>query len=449
MKTLRSLAFFFLAVVVVASIPDAGAGFRGMGGYKPFFSPPPRPVYTPRPTVVRPPVVRVQPPRVNVPSIRRPSATATRAPLTRLPGARPYGSSSRDISKLMHPRSGLRSAPTKSFRGGVTGRSAKAAGNVVRKQQRGGVRFLGNRGVPNRPGVRQSSNGYAKSFVSRGVRTFAVKPSAGNSGVRRVSVGSSSGGPPGPGANDNRKPPRSGDIGKGTGSRAGAGASARKFYAFGLGEKILIGRYYSGKTGAKGNRNWGIRGVVGTAPKRALLAQKEVASGTAKLVARVEATKQRVANDSGARPRIDYRDVGPLRKPNPAIKLLPEHTILLSNSAHIQSRKSSRFKDLKYGSYPDAKAKYLWTIDARGVNVALERSGNYKMTAGEIKHTNISSKASIGGEAWFKNERTVVINSGSGRFGDGLGITRKQWDAAAGYWKQLGYNVEPRPFNTR
>jgi hypothetical protein len=41
-------------------------------------------------------------------------------------------------------------------------------------------------------------------------------------------------------------------------------------------------------------------------------------------------------------------------------------------------------------------------------------------------HTNLSSRAAIGGEAWLGEGNKVTINAGSGRFGDGAGITPVQ-----------------------
>jgi hypothetical protein len=44
-------------------------------------------------------------------------------------------------------------------------------------------------------------------------------------------------------------------------------------------------------------------------------------------------------------------------------------------------------------------------------------------------HTNLSEKASIGGEACFGADNSVTINAGSGRFDDRAGITRRHWEA--------------------
>lgn len=68
---------------------------------------------------------------------------------------------------------------------------------------------------------------------------------------------------------------------------------------------------------------------------------------------------------------------------------------------------------------------------------------------GNIVHSNISSQASIGGEAWFGPNNSVTINAGSGRYGDRSGISSAQWNAAVKYWKSLGYNVNPIAFGSR
>jgi hypothetical protein len=106
------------------------------------------------------------------------------------------------------------------------------------------------------------------------------------------------------------------------------------------------------------------------------------------------------------------------------------------------------FENVVLGKHGDPATKYLWTVDARGINLALERTP-FDTNRGNIVHTNISAKASIGGEAWFGPNNTVTINAGSGRFGDGAGITRQQWSATVKYWESLGYKVNPIAFGSR
>lgn len=95
-----------------------------------------------------------------------------------------------------------------------------------------------------------------------------------------------------------------------------------------------------------------------------------------------------------------------------------------------------------------ANAKYLWTIDNRGINVAREQTP-FATKRGFIVHSNISSAASIGGEAWFTGPGEVTINAGSGRYGYNGGASGAQWLEAISYWRGLGYKVTRVPFKQR
>lgn len=132
----------------------------------------------------------------------------------------------------------------------------------------------------------------------------------------------------------------------------------------------------------------------------------------------------------------------------PARPLLHNEGRLMTSAEGLQSRTHGTFDNVVHGTHGDASTKYLWTIDHRGVNAALETTP-YPTPRGNIVHTNLSSQASIGGEAWFGPNNSVTINAGSGRFGDGAGITSGHWDAAAQYWRNLGYNVNQIPFGQR
>tara|TARA_R110001592_G_scaffold162145_1_gene395147 strand:+ start:191 stop:553 length:363 start_codon:yes stop_codon:yes gene_type:complete len=114
----------------------------------------------------------------------------------------------------------------------------------------------------------------------------------------------------------------------------------------------------------------------------------------------------------------------------------------------LQSRTAGLFDDVILGTHGDGTTKYLWTIDERGINLAQELTP-WPTPRLNIVHTNISRRASIGGEAWFESTDTVILNAGSGRFGDGAGITEQHWNAAIQYWEGLGYNVKPVPFGER
>jgi len=140
------------------------------------------------------------------------------------------------------------------------------------------------------------------------------------------------------------------------------------------------------------------------------------------------------------------KDVGPLRES--ARQLDINEGVLIDSTKGLQSRKDTVFNNIVEGSRVEGRNTYLWTIDNRGINTAIE-STPFPTPRGNIVHSNISKKASIAGEAWFGPNNTVTINAGSGRFGDGAGITTSQWSAAIKYWENLGYRVNAIPFGER
>jgi hypothetical protein len=139
---------------------------------------------------------------------------------------------------------------------------------------------------------------------------------------------------------------------------------------------------------------------------------------------------------------------GPLRVPAQVVG--PQEDVLIGESQGLQSRLpgDGLFDNVVQGEHGDPQTKYLYTVDERGVNIAQEQTP-MPTRRGYIVHTNISSEASIGGEAWFGPDNSVTINAGSGRFGDGAGITVEQWNATAQLWETLGYKVNPVPFGAR
>ena len=137
---------------------------------------------------------------------------------------------------------------------------------------------------------------------------------------------------------------------------------------------------------------------------------------------------------------------GPLRKP--AREVGRNEGILIDASYGLQSSNSQPFNYVLLGSHGEPATKYLWTIDERGINVALEQT-EFPTKRKHIVHTNLSSEASIGGEAWFNGDRAVTINAGSGRFGDKAGVTPQQWEATIKMWESLGYKVKALPVGSR
>jgi hypothetical protein len=158
-----------------------------------------------------------------------------------------------------------------------------------------------------------------------------------------------------------------------------------------------------------------------------------------------EGGAQTPAGSGGGR-AFDPDSIGP-RRPS-ARPTLEGEDILMTPADGLQSRSSGRFDDVVYGTHGDRATRYLYTIDERGINTAQE-STPWPTPRGNIVHTNLSREASIGGEAWFGPNNTVTINAGSGRFGDGAGITPAQWDATADAWRSLGYTVVQVPYGSR
>ncbi len=86
-------------------------------------------------------------------------------------------------------------------------------------------------------------------------------------------------------------------------------------------------------------------------------------------------------------------------------------------------------------------ARYLWVIAHATTPYVLEACDFARlMPLGLIKHTNLTggAEAHCGGEAWFINERTVIINGRSGRYGP---RDEEQLRRAGLALKAYGYSV--------
>lgn len=140
----------------------------------------------------------------------------------------------------------------------------------------------------------------------------------------------------------------------------------------------------------------------------------------------------------------DYAWVDERAPANPGLK---NENVLIGSEEGVQTRNLGRFRDVVEGSRGDPDSKYLWTLDDRGINIALENTP-FPTPRGVIVHSNISDEAYIAGEAWFQGDH-VIINAGSGRFGDRSGVPARVFQGAIRYWQHLGYEVEAIPFGKR
>lgn len=149
------------------------------------------------------------------------------------------------------------------------------------------------------------------------------------------------------------------------------------------------------------------------------------------------------SNQPGAVLSRRRADLGQLRAP--AKVPLPHEAVLINQTQGLQTRRAGRFANVRPGVPGDPSARYLWTIDDRGINIVLEKETGRQ----DFKHTNLSESAYIGGEAWFDGD-SVVINGNSGRFGTGNeNVTTENYAAASSRWRELGYTVRPIPFGER
>lgn len=105
-----------------------------------------------------------------------------------------------------------------------------------------------------------------------------------------------------------------------------------------------------------------------------------------------------------------------------------------------------------------ASTEYLFTVDQEGVRIALRREeGRPGSAPKDLKHTNLSAKACIGGTVKFhphdaqsKDKPKVTLNASSAAFGmvttgvrgEPLGdLTLQQWEQTVRVWEDLGYEV--------
>ena len=227
---------------------------------------------------------------------------------------------------------------------------------------------------------------------------------------------------------------------------AGLSGAAPEFAGAGLGAGIFAAAGQNPLTGAN-------FGLLAGGFSKAVVMFRAGARGTQQAVQAAEEVTQGNPPRTGAGsaeqtigPRAIPSELTELRSPRRP--LLEHEGDLITGAQRLQSRVTGTFESVVQGVHPQPANKYLWTIDQRGINLASE-STLWPTPRGNIVHTNLSSKASIAGEAWFGPGNEVTINAGSGRFGFGSGASEAQWNAAVKLWEGLGYKVKAIPFSQR
>jgi hypothetical protein len=83
-------------------------------------------------------------------------------------------------------------------------------------------------------------------------------------------------------------------------------------------------------------------------------------------------------------------------------------------------------------------ACFLWVIDEDRIRMIREKTRNTRRETQDVCHTNLTgnAKARIGGELFFCEDDTIIINQKSDRYGR---ATREQFEVALNYFRRVGY----------
>jgi len=129
----------------------------------------------------------------------------------------------------------------------------------------------------------------------------------------------------------------------------------------------------------------------------------------------------------------------------------------------VTPRVHGDFNQYPFGTRGDLATKLLWTIDDFGAHFVPEGL-QWDSSRGYPSHTNISPSAYSGGEAWRTGANEITINAGSSSFGynamyaetlSGQALEaykaemQARFDRAAGYFRQLGFEVKVIPLTER
>lgn len=93
------------------------------------------------------------------------------------------------------------------------------------------------------------------------------------------------------------------------------------------------------------------------------------------------------------------------------------------------------------------RGRHLWTIDIASIPFALEACAwGAKLQSGLIKHSNLSGGRDChsGGEVWFVDDTTIVVNANSGRYG---ADTPEEFSEIVSAFVECGYRVASMGFD--
>jgi len=112
---------------------------------------------------------------------------------------------------------------------------------------------------------------------------------------------------------------------------------------------------------------------------------------------------------------------------------IPENAVYVTNEeVETILKKNGRFEE----------KCFLWVIDERSIKIIREKTRNVKRShkPTSVCHTNLTggSKAYLGGEMFFGEDKKIYINNFSDRYG-GEKTPAEKWEAAKRYFAKVGY----------
>ncbi len=167
----------------------------------------------------------------------------------------------------------------------------------------------------------------------------------------------------------------------------------------------------------------------------------------------IEIAEEAARKNSGLTALLEHN----LIEPNLPKDDLSNHTVPLTPNDGLQSSIDTPFSNVVTGAYGTDGGRYLWTVDERGINIALENTSWDQAPAnGKLKHTNLSpTGAVVAGEVWFIDNKTVAINAESGRYNQGHADNKRPTNSEGAYldaaeiWEKMGYKVIVHEFGDK
>jgi hypothetical protein len=119
-----------------------------------------------------------------------------------------------------------------------------------------------------------------------------------------------------------------------------------------------------------------------------------------------------------------YRGTYPAREPDLTTRSNDDELRLLSAEEGLRELTIAPIQSPILGIPPSLQSaagtnKYLWVVAVSAVPIAMEQpQAGVTLSRGCLSHTNLTggTTAHCGGELWFADDSSVIINGGSGRY---------------------------------